>query len=239
MSKLISDSVTRGIKSRSHNGIIRLPVQGENQLFTLRPGGASGARARHGPPSRPLLAFTPHPHLPLLHQAHSASSALVPSAAGWAPGHVTEPQRPVLGPQPHPLARRALLQMGGGCRKESLGPSSSRRGGMSCRPGRDFPSLSNKIPGEQAAGFGRAPAGDPPSPARMPGSPGPGSSGFPRELGGPQNSSRLLPGFVGKSDPSGLQAPHPAKMAPSPSACLPPHPCQPPSPSLGSPKHSG
>lgn len=78
--------------------------------------------------------------------------------------------------------------MRGGCRKESLGPSSSRRGGMSCRPGRDFPSLSNKIPGEQAAGLGRAPAGDPPSPARTPGSPGPGSSGFPGELGGSQNS---------------------------------------------------
>lgn len=97
---------------------------------------------------------------------------------GWAPGHVTEPPKPVLGPQPHPLARRALSQMGGVmCRKESLCPSSSRRGGMSCRPGRDFPSLSNKIPGEQAAGFGRAPAEDPPSPARMPGSPGPGTTG--------------------------------------------------------------
>lgn len=67
---------------------------------------------------------------------------------------------------------------------------------MSCRPSRDFPSLSNKIPGEQAAGFGREPAGDPPSPTRMPGSPGPGSSLFPVEPGGPQNSSLLLPGPV-------------------------------------------
>lgn len=63
---------------------------------------------------------------------------------------------------------------------------------MSCRPGRDFPSLSNKIPGEQAAGFGRAPAGDPPSPARMPGSLGPGSSEFPGELGGEAHNSNLL-----------------------------------------------
>lgn len=52
---------------------------------------------------------------------------------------------------------------------------------MSCRPSRDFPSLSNKIPGEQAAGFGRPPAGDPPSPARTPGSPRPSSNGFPGE----------------------------------------------------------
>lgn len=64
---------------------------------------------------------------------------------------------------------------------------------MSCRPSRDFPSLSNKIPGEQAAGFGRAPAVDPPSPTRTPGSPGPGSSRFPGEPGGPQNSSLVLP----------------------------------------------
>lgn len=98
--------------------------------------------------------------------------------------------------------------MGGGYRKDSLGPSSSRRGGMSCRPSRDFPSLSNKIPGEQAAGFGRAPAGDPPSPARMPGSPGPGSSQFPGELGGPQNSRLLLPRPVGKPDPSRLLLPN-------------------------------
>lgn len=105
--------------------------------------------------------------------------------------------------------------MGGGYRKESLGPSSSQRGGMSCRPSRDFPSLSNKIPGEQAAGFGRAPAGDPPSPARMPGSPGPGSSQFPGELGGPQNSSLLLPRPVGKPEPSRLLLP---KMAPQPQA---------------------
>lgn len=75
---------------------------------------------------------------------------------------------------------------------------------MSCRPSRDFPSLSNKIPGEQAAGFGRTPAGDPPSPARTPGSPGPGSSQFPGELGGPQNSSLLLPRPVGKPNPSRL-----------------------------------
>lgn len=74
MSKLISDSVTRGIKSRSHNGIIRLPVQRENQLFTLHPGGASGARANPQPPLSPLLALgTLPPTSPLLQQAHLAS----------------------------------------------------------------------------------------------------------------------------------------------------------------------
>lgn len=107
----------------------------------------------------------------------------------------------------------------GGCRKESLGPSSSRRGGMSCRPSRDFPSLSNKIPGEQAAGFGRAPAGDPPSPARTPGSPRPSSNGFPGELRGPQLSSLQLPGPVGKPDPlpsnqRWLPSPHPPGKPP-------------------------
>lgn len=80
MSKLISDSVTRGIKSPSHNRIIRLPVQGENQLFTLHPGGASGARARLQPPLRPLLALgTSIP--PLLQQAHSVSK--VPWCPLW------------------------------------------------------------------------------------------------------------------------------------------------------------
>lgn len=86
---------------------------------------------------------------------------------------------------------------------------------MSCRPGRDFPSLSNKIPGEQAAGLGRAPPGDPPSPARTPGSLGPGSSGFPGELGGPQNSRLQLSRPMGKPDPSGLQ-PQPSTTAPRP-----------------------
>lgn len=66
---------------------------------------------------------------------------------------------------------------------------------MSCRPGRDFPSLSNKIPGEQAAGFGRVPAGDPPSPARTPRSPGPRSSGFPGELEGPRTPAYPCPGL--------------------------------------------
>lgn len=183
MSKLISDSVPRGIKSRSHNGIIRLPVQGENQLFTLHPGGASGARARHRLQPRPPSGLsTPPPPLPLL----CCTRPILPSEClgahcrlGWAPGHVTKPYRLVPAPQPHPLPRRALPHKGGGYRKESLGPSSSQRGGMSCRPSRDFPSLSNKIPGEQAAGFGRAPAVDPPSPTRTPGSPGPGSSRLP------------------------------------------------------------
>lgn len=84
VSKLISDSVTRGIKSRSHNGIIRLPVQGENQLFTLRPGGASGARARPRPPSRPPSGLSTHPHLSSATPGpFCLQSALVPTA-GWA-----------------------------------------------------------------------------------------------------------------------------------------------------------
>jgi hypothetical protein len=113
---------------------------------------------------------------------------------------------------------------GGGCRKESLGPSSSRRGGMSCRPSRDFPSLSNKIPGEQAAGFGRAPAGDPPSPARTPGSPRPSSNGLPGGLRGPQHSSLQLPGPVGKPDPPAFQpnmAPQPPPRPPRQTTTLP------------------
>lgn len=95
---------------------------------------------------------------------------------------------------------------------------------MSYRPSRDFPSLSNKIPGEQAAGFGREPAGDPPSPTRMPGSPGPGSSLFPGEPGGPQNSSLLLPGPVTLQD--SLFQP---KMAPQPPGKPPPILWPPPS----------
>lgn len=83
---------------------------------------------------------------------------------------------------------------------------------MSCRPSRDFPSLSNKIPGEQAAGFGRAPAGDPPSPARTPESPRPSSNGFPGELGGPQHSGLQLPWACGKARPPAFQP----KMAPQP-----------------------
>lgn len=85
-----------------------------------------------------------------------------------------------------------------------FGPLLLPEGRDELQAGRDFPSLSNKIPGEQAAGFGKVPAGDPPSPARTPGSPGPGSSGFPGEPGGPQNSSLLLPRPVGKPDTSRL-----------------------------------
>lgn len=94
---------------------------------------------------------------------------------------------------------------------------------MSCRPSRDFPSLSNKIPGEQASGFGRAPAGDPPSPARTPGSPRPSSNGFPGEQGGPQHSSLQLPGPVGKK---ARPLPSNQRWLPSPYPTPHPHPRQ-------------
>lgn len=164
----------------------------------------------HEPPQRPPSVLnTPSP--PLLCCTRPILPPECPGAhcrLGWAPGHVTNQALEACpGPPAPPTAEEGPSLEGRGYRKESLGPSSSWRGGMSCRPSRDFPSLSNKIPGEPAAGFGRVPAGDPPSPTRMPGSPGPGSSRFPGEPEGLQNSSLLLPGPVGKLDPSRLPLP--------------------------------
>lgn len=141
--------------------------------------GARGARARLRPPSRPLVASEPHPHLssatpgPLCLQ-----SALCPLRAGLAPGHVMEPRGPVLGPQPHPLLRRALPQMKWGAGRNLPLPPPGGRDELRARPGFSISQQQDSW-ASRAAGLGRAPAGDPPSPARTPGSLGPGGQRVP------------------------------------------------------------